>query len=300
MDLIVSHWSANVAVLAVCLVVAVMHLAGLRGLAADARRGGAARPPGVTREVIAFYFGLLAVLLAMVSPIGYWSGTFIWVRVLQDILLGVVAPPLIVLGAPWLVLRRGLGWAGIAGGRQPVAGAAARPVPPRWLSWPVGVTALFTVVWCGWYYPPLYDAGVHHPVVLAAQAVTTLGVGVLFWLQLIGSRPFTPLFGPLYRVMLIAATVVTSTILGMVLGFGAGVIYPTYRGVGSHHLLTVTADQQLGGAELWVLVLLPYVIAGVALLNRWLNDEESQALSLGLDRMLRPSKSAWPTRTGLR
>ena len=45
--------------------------------------------------------------------------------------------------------------------------------------------------------------------------------------------------------------------------------------MGSHHLLTVTADQQLGGAELWVLVLLPYMIAGVALLIQWLNDEES-------------------------
>jgi cytochrome c oxidase assembly factor CtaG len=162
------------------------------------------------------------------------------------------------------------------------------------------VTGLFILVWCGWFVPVLYDAGLHHPVVLAAQAVSYLGVGVLFWLQLIGSRPVTPRFAPLYRVMLIAAVVLASTVLGMVLGFGANVIYPGYRGVGSHHLLTVTGDQQLGGAELWVLVLLPYVIAGVSLLIQWLNDEESEALSASLDRMLRPSKSAWPTRTGLR
>jgi hypothetical protein len=47
-------------------------------------------------------------------------------------------------------------------------------------------------------------------------------------------------------------------------------------------------------------VLLPYVIAGVSLLIQWLNDEESEALAVSLDRMLRPSKSAWPTRTGPR
>ena len=168
------------------------------------------------------------------------------------------------------------------------------------LSWPVAVTALFILVWCGWYVPALYDGGVHHPVILAVQAVTTMGAGVLLWLQLIGSRPFSPQFGPLYRVFLLAAVVLCGTILGMVLSFGANVMYPAYTAVGSHHLLSLVFGQQAGGSELWVLVLVPYMIAGIALLIRWLNDEESEALTLGLNRMLRPSKSTWPTRTGWR
>jgi putative membrane protein len=302
MNMVVSHWSANAAALAGCLVIAAVHLAGLRGLRVDARRGAAALPPGLAREAIAFYAGLLAVLLALVSPVGYWAGTFIWVRALQDILLGVVAPSLIVLGAPWLALWRGLGRvteqpAAVVAEAERATQAAAPP-RPRLRSWPVAATVLFSLVWCGWYVPALFDAGLRHPVVLAAQVVSYLVVGVLFWLQLIGSRPLRPQFAPLYRVMLIAATVVTSTVLGMVLGFGSNVVYPAYRGVGSHHLLTVTADQQLAGAELWVLVLLPYVIAGVALLVRWLNDEESRALAFGPGRMLRPPRSAWAARSG--
>ena len=295
MNLVVSHWSANMAVVAVGLAVVVVHLAGLLGLRADARRGGAALPGGLVREAIAFYCGLLLAALALLSPLGYFSGRFIWLRVLQDIVLGVYAPPLIVLGAPWLVLWRGLGRTA----RSRPAAAAVR-VAPRLRSWPVAVTALFIVVWCGWYIPALYDAGVHHPVVLAAQAVTTMGAGLLLWLQIIGSRPYSPQFGPLYRVMLLAAVVLCGTVLGMLLSFGANVIYPTYLGVGSHHLLSVVFDQQAGGSELWVLVLVPYMIAGIALLIRWLNDEESEALAHGLDRILRPSKSTWPTRTGWR
>ena len=295
MNLVVSHWSANVAVLAAVLAVAVVHLAGLLGLRADARRGGTVRPPGLAREVIAFYSGLLLAALALLSPLGYWSGRFIWVRVLQDIVLGVYAPPLIVLGAPWLVLWRGLGRTG----RAPAARASA-PAAPRLRSWPVAVTALFIVVWCGWYVPALYDAGLRHPAVLAAQAASTMAAGVLLWLQLIGSRPFSPQFGPLYRVFLLVAVVVCSTILGMVLSFGANVLYPAYLGVGSHHLLSMVFDQQAGGSELWVLVLVPYLIAGIALLVRWLNDEESEALATGLNRILRTSKSTWPTRTGWR
>jgi putative membrane protein len=332
MNMVVSHWSANAAVLALCLVIVAVHLAGVRGMVADARRGSAVAPGGLVREAIAFDAAVVVLLLALVSPLAYWSRDFIWVRSLQDLLLVVVAPPLIVLGAPWQPLRRGLsprsgGQAPAAGVRAAGPGAAepgvagsdaagsgageygaaapgARRVPERpavgWLTWPVAVTVVFSVVWCGWHVPVLYDAAPRYPVVMAAEVLSYLAVSVLFWLQLIGSRPLTPRFPPLQRVMLIAATVVTSTILGMVLGFGANVIYPAYRAAGHHHLLTVVADQQVGGAILWVLILPSYIIAGVALLTRWLNDEESAALALGFDRLLRPPKSAWPTRTGLR
>ena len=294
MNIVVSHWSANVAVLAVAALLTAVHLAGLRGLAADAKRDGHARPAGLGREAVAWYAGLAVAVLALVSPLGYWSRHLIWIRSLQDILLAVVVPPLIVLGGPWLVLLRGLGRT-----RQ-LAGRTSGYSAPHWLSWPVAVTAGFTVVWCGWHVPALYDGALRYPVVYAVEVASYLAVGVAFWLQLIGSRPFTPRFPPFYRVMLIAATVLISTILAMVLGFGANVIYPAYRGVPDHSAAIVVGDQQAGGAELWVLVLLPYVIAGIFLLNQWLNDEESRALADGLQRMLRPPKSAWPSRTGFR
>ena len=329
MDMVVSHWSANVAVIAACLVIAGVHLAGVRGMAADVRRDGTSVPVGRARAVIAFDAGLAAALLALVSPLAYWSRDFIWVRSLQDVLLAVVAPPLIVLGAPWLPLRRGLGRrigeqvatpavglagpaaakraaaapdAKAAGARAawPGAGGVAGRSAAGWLTWPLAVTCAFTVTWCGWHIPVLYDGALRYPVVFAAEVVSYLGVGTAFWLQLIGSRPLAPRARPLRRVMLIGCTVVTSTIMAMVLTFGANVIYPAYLGAGHHHLLTVVADQQLGGAMLWVLVLPTYIIAGVALLQRWLNDEESEALALGLDRLLRPPKSAWPTRIRLR
>jgi len=95
MNMVVSHWSANVAVLAGCLVIAAVHLAGVRGMTADARPGGPAAPDGprraLVREAVAFDAGLAVVLLALVSPVAYWSRDFIWVRSLQDLLLAVVA-----------------------------------------------------------------------------------------------------------------------------------------------------------------------------------------------------------------
>jgi putative membrane protein len=301
MNVVVSHWSANAAVLAVVAVVVAVHARGLRGVAVDAGRPGADTPRGMGWQATAFYGGLLVVILALLSPLAYWSHLYIWVRSLQDILLANVAPVFLVLGAPWLVLRRGLAF------RRPPAGdagpprtgdAAPRPAASR-ARLAVGTVIAFNVAWCGWHLPPLYDGALRYPVVYAAEVVSYLGLGVAFWLVLIGSAPLSPVLAPLRRVMLLAGTVVVGTLLGMVLVFGYGVAYPSYIGAG-HHVLSVLYDQQTGGAVLWVLVLPVYVTAGVALLIRWLNDEEAEALTSGLDRLLKPAKPAWPSRPGLR
>ena len=292
-----SHWSANAAVLAVVAVLAAVHLRGTAALARDARAAG--QPPaGSGLQTAAFYAGLLAVLLALVSPIGYWSLRFVWVRSIQDVLLANVAPACIVLGAPWLALVSGA--RGRGAGFRLTAQAQAQDQPAQAAGWarlPVLAVVAFNVIWCGWHVPVLYDAALRHEIVYAAQVVSYVGFGVVLWLQLIGSRPLSPALSPLRRVVLLTGTVIVGTFLGMVLVFGYGLAYPGYLGA-EHRVLPVVFDQQAGGAVLWVLVLPAYVTAGIALLIRWLNDEESQALTAGFDRLLKPAKPAWPTRTG--
>ena len=321
MNLVVSHWSANAAVLAVVAGVGAVHLCGLRGVAVDARRRGGDMPRGLGREVAAFYGGLFVVVLALLSPLAYWSAQYIWVRSVQDVLLANLAPAFLVLGAPWLVLRRGLPFRlprAHGPGRDPAAGRGAgsgrgggsgrgagwgREPDPGRVTRLARMSALtviaFNVAWCCWHLPALYDGALRYPAVYAAEVVTYLGLGVAFWLQLIGSRPLSPALAPLRRVALLAGTIIVSTLLGMVLVFGYGLAYPGYAGPG-HRVLSVVYDQQAGGAVLWVLVAPAYVTVGVALLIRWLNDEESQALASGLDRLLKPAKLAWPSRPGLR
>ena len=294
MNMVVSHWSAGLLALAV-LVAAALHLLGLRGLAVDERRKRERLPDRLIREAAIFYLGLLTVLLALVSPVAYWALRYVWVRSVQDVLLAIVAPALIVLGAPWLVLRRGVRYPG----QEPERAAVEPEQALGWLRIPIAVTVAFNLAWCGWHLPLLYDAARAHGLVFACQAITYLGCGVLFWRQLIGSRPHVPRLAPLRRVTLLVGTAAIGAGLAMVLVFGSGVLYPGYLSR-QHGAVSLVADQQVGGAVLWVLPLVPYFVAMVALLVRWLDDEESADMATGLDRLLNPARSGWTTWPGLR
>lgn len=322
MNVVVSDWPASAVVLAAYAVVAAVHLLGVRGSAAAGRGDGAAgssvggssaRPPRLGWEAVAFQAGLLLAVVALVSPLGYWSGVYIWVRSVQDLLLALVAPALMVLGAPWQPLRRGLArgplasWARSASGGGQLDGGRlgggrldARPRPTHgWLTVPVGVTVAYGVIWWGWHLPWLYDAAVRQPLVGAAEVVMYLGGGIALWCQLIGSRPYVPGFASLQRAMLVVGVTVSGTILGMILTFGSGVLYHAYRTPLHLHPYSVIVDQQVGGAVLWLMSMPPLLIAGVALLIQWLNDEEADAASAGADRLLKPRKAVWPTRPAL-
>jgi len=301
-----SHWSASWPALACYVVVAGAHLLGYLRMR-----------PGISRQrreqAVLFHLGMLTGLLALVSPVGFWSDAYLWVRAVQFLLIAIVAPGLIVVGAPWSVLRRAAtrrgpaadaqtAWSGEPGQRadHPVSGMDEAPARVPWLlARPTLAVVVALVVWVGWQLPVLYDAAVTSSAVALASHVTCLAAGVVFWLQLIGSAPLQPAAPPLRRMALVIVTAAVTTILGMVLVFGSGVLYPVYAN-SWHHVMTVLDDQQLSGAVLWMGSLPPLITVAIALLMRWLNDEESAELSAGFDRLLTPRKHAWSARPGIR
>src|SRR5258708_6586796 len=197
MSYVLAHWSLAWAVLAIWVVVVAVHLGGLGRI----WREGLARRELAWRAA-AFHGGLLAVLLALVSPLAYWSLTFIWVRSIQDLLLAAVAPALIAAGAPGRALASGL--------RRP-SQSAARPADARdrpqapgrarwWLAWPAAVTVAFNVVWLGGHLPALYDLAATNAAVRYRPWSAHPPAALLFWLQLVGSGGSNPRAAPMRRL----------------------------------------------------------------------------------------------------
>jgi putative membrane protein len=307
----IEHWSASWPVLIGYVAFAACHLVGLgrsrsaaQGVTPEAGTGQERR-----REAILFQLGLLVVLLALVSPVGYYSTVYIWIRMMQTLLVAVVGPGVIVVGAPWEAFRAALT------GRtsQPLAASptavsaktgtsgvreAKRPTP-WFMSHPVPAVIAANVVWLIWQVPALYDSARTSAGLASVEHLSYLAAGLAFWLQMISSRPFSQPNPPLRRLKLLIGTVVVSTVFGMMLVFGSSVLYPGYVNA-AHHLMSVLDDQQLAGAVWWMGILPPMSVGAVALMMQWLKDEESAELSAGLDRLLTPRRHGWPSRPVIR
>jgi cytochrome c oxidase assembly factor CtaG len=296
-----THWSASWPALGCYVIVAAAHLAGWLRLGAGPA-AGAVDHRARARAALLFQAGLLLALLAIVSPVGYWADRYLWVHALQFILLAVAATGLMVLGAPWRPLRQAVRPRAAGAGQPAVPGVPSmrspRPVPLP-VRHPVAAIAVVNLVWLGWQLPAPVEATRGSSAIALIYFLTILAAGLVGWLQLIGSEPVSPAAPPLGRLPLVVATAGVSTIGGMVLVFGSGVLYSGYANQW-HHVMTVLDDQQLSGAVFWMGMLPPLIIVAVALLLRWLSDEESADLSAGLDRLLTPRKNAWSARPGIR
>ena len=291
MHYILDNWSFDPFIIVVAVVVA-WHEIGLARLARRSR-------PERTRErrirSLWFYAGLAVLLLAVVSPVDYWSDSYFMVHMVQHLLLMFAAPSLVVAGAPGQPLLDALpGRSGQAVTREVLAGGWSRPLRAVWrfLTAPVVAVALFNLVMIVWHIPAAFDLAQNNQLVhIYLMHASFFLAGVLFWLQFIPSPPFRSRMPLLGRAAALLATNVVMIFIAMTLSiFASHSIYPAYD-----HVPGVTlppfADQQIGAAILWVcgdFWALPTMIVTV---RKLLSDDTG--IGTALDRFVsRGSRSA--------
>jgi cytochrome c oxidase assembly factor CtaG len=252
MAYLTSHWSFDpLLVVVVCIVV--LHEIGLARLKA---RSDAIRSARRRKRSFVFYAGLVALLIAVESPIDFWSDQYFYVHMIEHIILAFYVPILVVAGAPWIPLvfsiplksRRRLGRAVMLGSWSAPLRSAGRVLMNPW-------TALvaFNVVMVGWHLPGPFDASQTNSLVhVWLMHGSFLVAGVLFWLQIIPSHPMRPRASPLWQAGAIISTNITMFVLAMSMSlFSRGSWYSVYDHVAGV-TLSPFADQQIGAAILWV------------------------------------------------
>ena len=238
---------------------------------------GARRRRGVRGwEALAFAAGWLTLVVALVSPVHPLGEALFSAHMTQHELLMVIAAPLLVLGRPLAPLlwglpmswRRGLG-----------AFAKTRPVERvwRWLTEPVVAWSLHAVVLWGWHMPLLFQATLTSDLVHSAQHLSFLVSALLFWWALLRGREAH--MGRGMAVLYIFTTAIHTSVLGALLTFSPVVWYPAYAQTAPQWGFTALEDQQLGGLIMWVPAGLTYVIAGLALVVRWIRESEYRVLA---------------------
>ena len=238
-------------------VAAVLYWLGTRG--ASGSRARRERP----WRAEAFYAGLVAVALAIAPPLDGLADKLFWWHMVQHALLQMVAPPLIVLGAPWLAVSRPV--SSLRGRRRVsrwIVGSRLLRAAARFLATPTVAWALFLgAIWIS-HLPAAFDFAQRHPLVHDTEHLVFLATGLLFWSRVLDSPPFHARLTHARRLGFLLSAGLAEAALAVVVLAQHAPLYAPYKSLSPRpEHLTALADQQLGGAIMLEPASIPLLIA---------------------------------------
>jgi cytochrome c oxidase assembly factor CtaG/putative copper export protein len=258
------------------IVLAGLYVAGVLRL----RRRGDSWPPGRT---VAWLLGCAVLLFVTSSGVGRYMPAMFSMHMAAHMGLSMLAPILLVLGAPVSLALRALPAAGrgdppsvrewlLAGLHSPVS---------RFLTNPVVATVLFVSGFYGLYFGGIFDSAVGSHAGHLAMNVHFLVSGYLFYWVVIGVDPTPRPIPPLAKVAVIFASLPLHAFFGVVLMGTRKVIGGDYyRSLGLSWHTDLKGDQHLGGAIAWAAGELPLVLVMLALLVQWARSDDRIARRL--------------------
>ena len=242
---------------------AVLYVIGLRR---PARGSSGARTPRIALlRASSFIAGLVTITVALSSPVDSAADTLLWVHMIQHVLLLLVAPPLLVLGAPWMPL-----WLGLPlRVRRPLARAVLRSRPASPLraavvaiATPIGAFVAFNVNLLLWHVPALYDLTLRNQAVHDLEHTLFVATGILLWAQLLPSWPLHRRLDFAGRLVYTLLASLPSWLLAVVMAFYPSPLYAVYADLSSRPGgISALGDQRLAAGVMWVPGSMPFALA---------------------------------------
>lgn len=258
------------------IVMAGLYVFGVRRL----RHRGDAWPVGRT---FAWLCGCAALLFTTSSGLGRYMPAMFSMHMVAHMLLSMLVPILLVLGAPVTLALRAL----------PTAGRGEPPGPREWLlaglhsrvsrflTNPIVATAVFVAGFYGLYFGGLFDAAVSSHAAHMLMNLHFLLSGYLFYWVVIGVDPTPRPIPQLGKVAMVFASLPLHAFFGVVLmGMQTVLGLTFYRSLGLSWHTDLLGDQRLGGGIAWAAGEVPLVVVMIALLIQWRRSDQRTAKRL--------------------
>ncbi len=232
----------------------------------------------------AFGLGVAALLLAHASPLFVLRGEFLTARASQQVLLGMIAPPLLWIACPFHMLARGLP----ARWRRGLTHALLRPTATRravkFLTQPLLTWLLMISAFLTWHDPSFAAWTLRNGWTYSLVLWLLFGAYFLFWWHLIGTAPR---LHPAMSVWvafayLILGAEIPNMLAGVSIAFTPS---PIYRHFGSAQSGPLGInDQILSGGIIWVTGSVVYISSAILIVNRLFRQEEMPPPRLPIER----------------
>ena len=242
-----------------------------------------AAPPSVVRIRPWLAAAGAALIVAGLAVEGL-ARRYVVVESAQFVVFAMAAPALIVLGAPWRLLRLSRAMDRLAAARQRQNSFLRAG----------GYLLAFICTGVAWRLPPVMDALARHPVLVLPELVTLLAAGTGLWLELVPSPPLAPRLPKPHRAAIAALAMWSAWAVAYVLGLSNHAVFHGYDPADG--ALSAVADQQITVALVWAVSACCFVpVVFVALLT-WLSgngDPDEELQRLARDERQHPVVRGW-------
>ncbi|MET9835773.1 cytochrome c oxidase assembly protein [Streptomyces sp. NPDC006385] len=245
------------------------------GAVARLRRRGDAWPIART---IAFVLGVLTVVLVTGTGLNDYGMVLFSVHMVQHMVLSMLAPILLLLGAPVTLTLRALPPA--ARGRTGPRELLVRLLHSRYarvITHPAFTVPLFIASLYGLYFTPLVDHLMASTAGHLAMNAHFLAVGLVFFWPIIGVDPGPHRPGYVMRMLELFAGMPFHAFFGIALMMASTPMIDTYADPPASLGVSALADQNAAGGIAWAFSEIPSVIVLIALLFQWYRSEQRQA-----------------------
>jgi putative membrane protein len=224
----------------------------------------------------AFFGGLVAIFLALVTPLDVIAEHLFAVHQIQHLLLRGVAPMLLMLAVPAGPLIAGMPAFARRRWLMPIMSKPAVRDVFRALSQPVICTVLYAGTLYAWQVPAVHDAALLDGALHYAMHLTMLISGLLFFWRVFDPRP-APWGAPFQqRLVMLGAAMFANIPLGAVITLKDRVAYTAYDHFGRWWGIAPLQDEQLGGLVIWILGSMMGLLAVLWLVALWGRTEARQ------------------------
>lgn len=216
-------------------------------IAARKVNGANPRVPIPLWRIVAWLVGIGTILVALVSAVDAYAADLLTVHMIQHLLLAMVAPPLLALGAPITLLLRVS--SPTTRYRYILPLLHSRAI--RLIASPLVAWTLFAAVMWLTHFSPLYNAALQDPAVHHAEHLLYLVAGILFWSPAIAADPIPRRMGYGTRLVYLGLQMPVHAAIGLGIYFAPAVLYAHYATIERSWGPDPLTDQQIGGLLMW-------------------------------------------------